>query len=388
MYLFNPENDLALANFSANYTPPTAAIKIAEDLAMLPLWYAPDGAKIVAGTSSNEFYLSQLKEIFSLKASLISFSDISQFPQEKIIPWGWNPALRKRLIESGRVEDKLPSIDELKLLRDYSSRQHAVKLLAELKKLEENFCGESHYFYSVNDVVNYLSSFSENKVMKMPNSGSGKGLVWVLGEMTEKQTDWCRRVIREQGGVVVEPILNKAHDFAMEFFLENGKTSFAGYSLFTSAASGAYMGNLLLSDIEIENYLSSFAQRETLHWLKTFYIQKLPEYFPTYNGYIGVDMMICKTANTYQIQPCVELNMRMNMGLVARIFYDRFVNPSCSGSYRVDFFKKKGQALAHKEQMQKEFPLAVDEGRIASGFLSLTPVDNETQFMAWTTIQQ
>ena len=27
------------------------------------------------------------------------------------------------------------------------------------------------------------------------------------------------------------------------------------------------------------------------------------------------------------VHPCVEINMRMNMGVVARLFYDRFVAP-------------------------------------------------------------
>ncbi|NLX66059.1 MAG: hypothetical protein GXZ19_04695, partial [Bacteroidales bacterium] len=44
MYLFNPENDLALANFSPNYTPPASAIRLAEELAALPIWYGGSDA--------------------------------------------------------------------------------------------------------------------------------------------------------------------------------------------------------------------------------------------------------------------------------------------------------------------------------------------------------
>ncbi|MEA5063338.1 MAG: hypothetical protein VB054_08425, partial [Petrimonas sp.] len=74
MHLFNPDNDLALANFSANYTPPASALKIAEDLAILPVWYAPEKAKVVAGIAQNEPFLSGLKEIFPIRASLVPFS--------------------------------------------------------------------------------------------------------------------------------------------------------------------------------------------------------------------------------------------------------------------------------------------------------------------------
>lgn len=40
MYLFNPEHDLALANFSPNYTPPASAALMAAELALLPAWYS------------------------------------------------------------------------------------------------------------------------------------------------------------------------------------------------------------------------------------------------------------------------------------------------------------------------------------------------------------
>ena len=40
LYLFNPENDLAIAFGGENYTPPPAAQLIGKELSALPLWYA------------------------------------------------------------------------------------------------------------------------------------------------------------------------------------------------------------------------------------------------------------------------------------------------------------------------------------------------------------
>ncbi|MDO5523350.1 MAG: hypothetical protein Q4G48_04815 [Bacteroidia bacterium] len=388
MFLFNPDNDLALANFNSNYTPPASALKIAGDLAALPLWFAPNHSKVVAEGLDNEHFLSFIQKSFPIQSSLISFSDISRFPEEEIIPWGWNPALRKRLLDTGVSEEKLPSMNELKQLRDYSGRQHAVKMLRELKMQRSDFCGESYFFDNVDDTQRFLSSRSGNKVLKMPNSGSGKGLIWILGDITDKQTDWCRRVIREQGGVIAEPVLEKVQDFALEFFAENGNVRFSGYSLFQSAASGAYLGNLLLSDTDIEKTLSKYVSIETLHWLKAFYPQKLAEYFPQYNGFIGVDMMVCGTKNNYRVQPCVEMNLRMNMGMVARIFHDKFVHLHSSGKFVVDFFKKRGEALDFQQKMQKKFPLSVENGRIKSGYLNLTPISGETNYVAWMIVER
>ena len=41
LYLFNPDNDLALGNNSPYYQPPASARQMAADLAVLPAWVAP-----------------------------------------------------------------------------------------------------------------------------------------------------------------------------------------------------------------------------------------------------------------------------------------------------------------------------------------------------------
>ena len=45
LYLFNPDSDLALANNESNYIAPASARRMAQDMALLPIWYAaPDSA--------------------------------------------------------------------------------------------------------------------------------------------------------------------------------------------------------------------------------------------------------------------------------------------------------------------------------------------------------
>ena len=386
MYLFNPENDLALANFSTNYTPPASAVKIADDLAILPVWYAPDEAKVIASTDQNEPFLSRLKEFFPLRVSLVPFSGISLSPEEEIIPWGWNPALRKKLLDTGATEESLPSMEELIQLRSDSARQNAIHILNELKAENGGFCGESYFFAAVDDLLHFLHSRNGDHVLKMPNSGSGKGLSWIKGKITDKQTDWCRRVIREQGGLVAEPVLNKIEDFAMEFSLSDNKTEFIGYSLFQSSSSGAYMGNFLMLQTDMEERLSEYTGPELMRQLLKSLAEKLSRQFPTYSGRLGVDMMVCKTNRGYQIQPCVEINLRMNMGIVAHIFYNRFVKAGATGRFTVDFFKKQGEALTFQRKMLESSPLVVENGKIVSGFLPLTPVSKETNYVAWVAI--
>lgn len=385
MYLFNPEHDLALANFSPNYTPPASATLMAAELALLPVWYS-GGEPVVAEGEQHLLHLEAVHQLLPVTSSLISISDISKYPNQPIIPWGWNPSLRKRLISCGIQEERLPSTDELLQLRNDSDRRHAVRMLRELQEEEPAFYGESHHFTSLDELLRYLSSFPGDKLLKMPLSGSGKGLVRVLGSITDKQTDWCRRVIREQGGVVAEPILNRVKDFAMEFYLEEGNVRFAGYSLFRAAVSGAYLGNELLSDARIAEMLSDFVPVSILKDLRTSLAVKLSAAFPHYTGYAGVDMMVCVTEAGYRIQPCVEINMRMNMGMVARNFHNQFMGEDGKGTFTVDYFKKAGSALLHHHQMQQERPLRVQQGIITSGYLSLTPITDVTRYAAYVIV--
>ncbi len=386
MYLFNPEHDLALANFSSNYTPPASAALMAAELTLLPVWYS-GGEPVVAEGEQHRLHLEAVRQLLPVTSSLISTSDISKYLNQPIIPWGWNPSLRKRLISCGVQEGRLPSTDELLRLRNDSDRRHAVRMLRELQEEEPAFYGESHHFTSLEELLQYLSSFPRDKLLKMPLSGSGKGLVRVLGRITDKQTDWCRRVIREQGGVVAEPILNRVKDFAMEFYLEEGNVRFAGYSLFRAAVSGAYLGNELLSDSRIGEMLSDYVPTSMLKDLRTSLAVKLSAAFPHYTGYAGVDMMICDTIEGYRIQPCVEINMRMNMGMVARIFHNQFMEEDGVGTFTVGYFKMPGNAFSFHQKMQQESPLRVVHGKIVSGYLSLTPVVANTRYVGYISVR-
>ncbi|MDI9605046.1 MAG: hypothetical protein QM305_06940 [Bacteroidota bacterium] len=427
IYLFNPENDLSLANFSANYMPPASAVRMAREMALLPIWYAGsenrftgnagddienlqdivgeerdvpgnltgvtisqreigEGITVIAEGEENLAFLDRMKELFELKASLVSMSSLASYPDAVFVPWGWNPSLVRTLQVSGASECHLPSIQELKRLRGYTHRKHAVETLVDLKSLDERLTGESRYVTSIEELLDYLESVPGDKVLKMPLSGSGKGLIWILGGITDKQVDWCRRVIRGQGGVVVEPIWDRVRDFAMEFWLDDGLARFAGYSLFRTAASGGYMGNELLTDARIEEVLGSYLPISLFHQLRERLLQLLPTRFPRYRGYTGVDMMVCTTSEGYKVHPCVEINTRMNMGVVSRTFHERHVQPGAEGLFTVDYFKRPGTALSFYRKMEQEHPLTVKDNKVASGYLPLTPVTADTHYVAYVVI--
>lgn len=389
IFLFNPENDLALANFASNYTPPASAVRMARELALLPIWYAdPDEQPfVIAEGEEHRTHLQWVQEVLGVKATLISYEELASFPHHRIVPWGWSPSLVRKLRSHGAAEEQLASEDQLERLRDYSNRRHAVEILSDLRSPNTGFIGESRFFTGVDKLLTYLNSFSGDKVLKMPLSGSGKGLIWILGRITDKQTDWARKVIRDQGGVVAEPVYTRARDFAMEFYLDRGAVRFAGYSLFRTAASGTYMGNELLSDERIVELLSGFTSPDLLHRLQERWEMELARRFPHYQGYAGVDMMVCDSAEGFKIHPCVEINVRMNMGVASRRFHEHHVQPGREGRFVVDYFKKPEGALSFHHTMKQEHPLVVENKKVASGYLPLTPVTANTHYIAYAIVE-
>lgn len=386
LYIFNPDNDLALANGNVNYMAPASARQMAEDLALLPVWYASEHSAVLAPSAYNLAYLQQMQQLFPLSVSLLTQTELlSSLDDVQPSPWGWNPALRKHLLTCGIPESSIPLVSDMDVLRQLSHRLQATLLLP-LLQLNEYFCGESFYLIDEDACRRFVES-CDCSLLKAPWSGSGKGLNWCRGVFTPHIAGWCARVSALQGGVIAEPFYDKVEDFAMEFLSDGkGGVHFAGYSLFSTGGSGAYEGSLLLADQEIECRLSHYVPVNELRQLKSALEAELAvRVGSVYCGYLGVDMMICRfrSAPIFRIHPCVEINLRMNMGVVARLLYDCYVQSGKSGVFRVTYHPQSGVALREHNEMETAHPLVVKDGRVVSGYLSLVPVTVRSSYRAW-----
>lgn len=387
LYLFNPEHDLALASGEANYMAPASARRMASELALLPMWYAEEGSAVLAPSAYNLDYVKKIQELLGLSVDLITEPELAIEQDLDIRPWGWDVALRKRLSVLGVDEVLLPSMGQLNDLREYSHRSKAVALLPELQ-LNEYFCGESYYLKTPEEWKRFVEGRKEC-LLKAPLSGSGKGLNWCKGIFTPFISGWCTRVAASQGGVIAEPIYNKVEDFAMEFYSDGaGELTFVGYSLFHTGKSGMYEGNRLLSNEAIRKQLAQYIPLEALMDLENCLKYRLSALVGTvYKGYLGVDMMICRFPENekpvFRIHPCVEINLRMNMGVIARFLHDRYVRPGSTGRFVIDYHPSEGEALQEHERMSATYPLESREGRVYSGYLPLVPVHKRSCYRAW-----
>ena len=72
LYVFNPDADMALGNNEENYMAPATIRRMAEDLALLPIWYAQPGSGVLASSAYNADYLKQMQQLFRLDVHLVT----------------------------------------------------------------------------------------------------------------------------------------------------------------------------------------------------------------------------------------------------------------------------------------------------------------------------
>lgn len=284
--LFNPSNDMALAANVRQYLPPKRIQQMEADLADLAqVW---DGT-LFAG------------------------------------PWGWSLATKQRYRRMGIADDLLPSDEWIAELRRLSSREFACRyirrLLDELN--DTRLLGHEMQWCERFDPA-LLSSFP--LIFKLPWSSSGRG---VMVAQTPSQLSRLSAQLSAPTGFLIDRFhTDKVLDFAMEFFIHPDATvQFLGYSVFQASQRGTYGFNYVESQDELLRRIigdrdgddGQFRQiEELLDRLIAYHQEHLAQ--TAYRGPLGIDMLM--TADG-RIHPCLEINFRMNMGILALLLHDR-----------------------------------------------------------------
>jgi hypothetical protein len=381
IYLFNPENDMALANFTPYYKAPSEIIRMANDLSVLPAWYAPEGSTIKVDSLSRVSLWREQCPASDFLPDVIWSAEWENMPYK---PWGWSPSLLYTLRKAGVNDSFLLSDMQVGQIRVLSGRQCCVKILESFSRMD-GLCGKAMTCNSMTQVKKYITSL-ERCVLKAPWSGSGRGIMYVSSkEWNDSAEGWVSRVLRVQGEIMVEPLYNKVCDFAMEFYADgNGSVSFVGYSLFDTDAHGNYKGNFLLSDGQIKKILSQYIPDEVFdNVCRTMEGSLASLLNKDYCGFLGVDMMICLEDGRYLLHPCVEINLRMNMGVVSHTIFNRYVHCLSHGKYIVKYYSEDGEAWDAFCQMKATYKLHLCDGKLAEGYMPLTPVKQDTHYHAF-----
>ena len=327
--------------------------------------------------------------------------------------WGWDHAIKSHLLRMGIASDMLPTDEALTKLRTCSERQSAHHLLRAFHADHPDgpYTGESILAHSIDDIAAY-ATLHGHIILKDPLSSSGKGLrhvnineddndndndnenfQWVASSSPSlsKVKNWINALIKRHGYLTAEPYYDKAQDFAMEFCIRDGQCHFIGYSLFNTNHHGRYESNLLMADEKIENLLAQYVPHSALHEVRDWVIAHNNHFIPTewnttkHPLYFGIDMMIVETtANSrFALHPCVEINLRLNMGIIAHEVYRKLLVPGTEGTFHVTAFPTDEAAHQFHQEHTTKHPPVCRDGKILSGYHPLTSIHSHTHHHAY-----
>ena len=368
LYVFNPEHDYALANNGPHFVPLDSAIRFARDCAPF-LRYLIQGDDLIFQPYSE-------KARFLTAEGLLADRPAAETP---VRPWGWDPLVLYQLQTEGLCLDESMG-EHVQHLRSLAHRRTASAAMEHLRNtlpVTYPVPMAATEIHNLQEAETFIGRHRD-VIFKAPYSGNGRGHLYAHGECTPTLLRQITGVIKRQGSIMAEPMYHILQDFAMEFICHQQQVSFAGYSLFETQHYG-YSGNLLCSNQDVENQLSKHIPQELLAAVRDSLLSFLQERIaPHYDGPLGVDMCLYDHQGSIRLNPMIEINLRMTMGLAARMIYDRYVHPEATGAMRIEY-RSKGLSDFIKQQ-EKEHPWETADGHWRAGFKALTPTDEETQY--------
>ena len=260
----------------------------------------------------------------------------------------------------------------------------------------------------------------------------------------KKIKNWAEALLHRHGYLTAEPYYNKVQDFAMEFYVQNGQCRFIGYSLFNTNDHGRYEESILMKDERIEELLEQYIPCAALHEVRDWVIEHITSIVPSewdtekFPLYFGIDMMVVKTTGNrqqttddgqqtrlvpvsetqvnlsfryecsqsattqlltdnsqfsifnspFRIHPCVEINLRLNMGIIAHEVRQRILAPQAEGTFHVQAFPTPEMLKDFHQKLLTAHPATYKERRVAAGYHPLTPILPDTKHHAYIIVRQ
>lgn len=394
VHYFNPGHETAVLLGLENYTPPANVNRMIRELAYLPAWYADKNDLVYMKDNAFPQFLSSLPKELKPFPKAISQKELrlkkTVLPEMEAAPWGLSPHSLHMFQELKRNYQMNMFVPEWK--KEYfnlTGRQTAAECLdlIRLKLPDLPLPVTPKFCRRIREVEKYQILQNAPFVVKTPYSSSGRGLLWLPERrLTAKERIWIDGAFKKQGTVSIECGLNKIQDFAMEFYSDgDGNITFEGISVFGTEQQGSYSGNILGNQVYLRNLITKWVKEEVYYQIKNTVTEVLQSvYGSVYKGYLGVDMFVYKTKrDAYEIHPCVEINMRYTMGMVAIRLSEKYLTTTTVGDFHVTYEKTPGEAYERHRFMEKTYPLVIENGKIKEGYLALCPVAEDTKYRAY-----
>lgn len=400
IYFFNPTCELSIANGSFSYMPPLLLQEMERDLSILPFAFGAETDFVLVENLPSAGFVQKLKDAGFVLPTFCHIADIESLPAGSIgniYPWGWSPAAHfklKNLKEKCTDEFKAsPVFNWKKEHQLLFERSTSLSFLGEI--LNNNppdwFIDRSLTGVKVTSCEE-IESLLENHlpmVIKAPISSSGRGIQIIRRKkLNMSKRQWISGILKQQNYLIAEPFLEKQTDLSFQFqVMPNSEIDYLGFSIFETNSNGQYKGTLIHPDLKIILPGKNAVELEEIIRTTANVISKALKksvFANLYRGYLGVDALIFKDQERLMIQPCIEINSRMNMGVLS-LFLEKKIHPDTRGQFEL-FYGSPGEYHHMEKEQTRLYPPKFKDGKLCSGFLSLVEPDMHKKFGAYISL--
>jgi len=397
LYIFNATSEMAISNGTVSFMPNKILSRFEQDLDVLPIYYAESKDVILVNQLPDADFLRSLEEVgISLPRFVLfpqSLTDQTFLKEEKdrLQPWGWSPRIHHQLapFKSQCHQDfsDQPNAYWQTKHKDIYSRKLALSCLEHITKNAPSGKYISKDIFPVictqQSEVEALQNKWQQIVIKSPWSSSGRGLQVLRKAFINKSVKQALGgVLKSQGYVMVEALVNKQLDFSIQFFADGkGNLDFLGFAFFDTNENGQYQANYLGHTPEIfDKTLSKAEQKQLISSVSdALKANQIPQ---EYYGYLGIDcMLFFDSEGKSKIQPCLEINLRYNMGTIA-LKLNANIHPESKGTFNI-FADAKSDFVNFNKKMSQTHPFEMKNGKWYKGYLPLTSPNQEKLFGAY-----
>ena len=397
IYIFNATNEMAIANGTVSFMPNRILTRFEQDLDILPICYAESEDVILVHQLPDAKFLESLQNVglkiprFELFPQALTNRLFLKEEKSELKPWGWSPRIHHQLA-SFKSQCSQAYIDQPNAYWETKHKELYSRKLA-LKCLENIIHNSSSDKYISRDIfpvictkqseVEELQQKWQQIVIKSPWSSSGRGLQVLRKAFINKSVKQALGgVFKSQGYAMVEALVNKQLDFSVQFQSDGrGNLKFLGFGFFNTNDNGQYQANYIGYTPKLfSQFLCNKEQELLIKDVKT--ALKKHSIADQYCGYLGVDcMLFLDSEGIMKVQPCLEINLRYNMGTIA-IKLNPYIHPKSKGTFNI-YADPKSDFVSFNKTMVQEHPFEMKDEKWFKGYLPLTSPNQNKLFGAY-----
>ena len=392
VFYFNPTCELAVANGSFSYMPPRLLRGFERDCSILPFVFGKSGDFVLTEEAPSKEFTMRLKDTGFEMPEFCQLQELISGKTETIgtiLPWGWSPAahfylkdLKEKCSPEFRESPVFSWKDEQKTLFERITSLDFLTLF--LKQNPLDFLIGPELAGTKVTAIEEIEKLLNNQfplVLKAPVSSSGRGVQIIRKpKLNTSNRQWISGILNQQKYLIAEPFLDKAVDFSFQFKISDNETEYLGYSIFETNTNGQYQSTLIHPEINQTISVEMNSKiGETALLLKE--ALKNSVYAKWHRGFLGIDAMIYSETGGLKIQPCIEINSRMNMGILSKKI-ENIIHNDSSGKFEL-FYGSNGEFRKFVNEKEQTNSLKMKNGKLSSGFLSLVEADGNKQFGAY-----